>query len=175
MRNPGAKSAGLAGWRRDAARLAGQLLCEVSPSAADEVLDLRSALLNQAVTPGGLLRAFFAARNRLESEHYLLFFRLRRVLEPALGVEVCSDGGGAARMPVNFRYREVPQLVRGFRRERFEHDLSVDRPEDVEVRILWRFAREIENSEPTGFKTSGSSAEGGSGFADDQHPALVGS
>lgn len=154
----------MAGWRRDAARLAGLLLFEVSPTAADEVLDLRSALLNQAVTPGGLLRAFFAARNRLESEHYLLFFRLRRVLEPALGVEVSSAGSGLVRLPVNFRYREVGQMVRGLRRERFEHDLTVERPEDVEVRILWRFDQEMEALEHIEAQASFSSAGIHGGF-----------
>ncbi|MES2706731.1 MAG: hypothetical protein V4726_09040 [Verrucomicrobiota bacterium] len=136
--------AALSGWRRDAARLAAELLCEVTPGAADEVLDLRSALLDNSMTPGGVLRAFFAARNRLESEHYLLFFRLRRVLEPALGVEVAVPGGDKNRMAVDFRHRDVRHLIRGLRRERFEHDLNVRNPEEVAVRVVWRFAPEPE-------------------------------
>lgn len=139
--NPLAPAA-LAGWRRDAARLAAELLREVSPAAADEVLDLRMALLDGTVSPGGVLRAFFAARNRLESEHYLLFFRLRRVLEPALGVETTVAGGESRREAVDFRHRDVRQLIRSLRRERFEHDLSVFSPEAVAVRVVWRFAPE---------------------------------
>lgn len=137
-----AASSALAGWRRDAARLAAELLREVSPAAADEVLDLRMALLDGKATPGVVLRAFFAARNRLESEHYLLFFRLRRVLEPALGVEVAIPGGESSREAVDFRHRDVGQMIRSLRRDRFEHDLSVSSPEAVSVRVVWRFAAE---------------------------------
>ncbi|MDB6136242.1 MAG: hypothetical protein JWM59_4485 [Verrucomicrobiales bacterium] len=140
--NPVTGSPVLSGWRRDAARLAAELLCRVSPAAADEVLDLRSSLLNTGMTPGGLLRAFFAARNRLESEHYLLFFRLRRVMEPALGVEVSTAAGHHVRSAVDFRYCDPRQLVHALRRERFEHDLTVDRPEEVTVRFVWRFESE---------------------------------
>lgn len=138
--NPVASVGVMSGWRRDAARLAAELLCQVSPAVADEVLDLRSALLDSRITPGGLLRAFFAARNRLESEHYLVFFRLRRVLEPALGVEISTPGSGPVREAVDFRYRDASQMIRGLRRERFEHDLRVQSLEQVRVRVCWRFA-----------------------------------
>ena len=129
----------LSGWRRDAARLAAELLCVVSPAAADEVLDLRSALLDGRVTAGAVLSAFLTARNRLEQEHYLLFYRLRRVLEPALGVEVSVGSEPGDREAVDFRWRNVAQLSRALQRERFEQDLEVASLEEVEVRIVWRF------------------------------------
>lgn len=129
----------LSRWRQDAARLAAELLCVVSPAAADEVLDLRSVLLDGRVTAGEVLRVFLAARNQLEQEHYLLFYRLRRVLEPALGVEVSVANRTEERRAVDFRWRNAPQLIRALQRERFEQDLEVASPEEVEVRIVWRF------------------------------------
>ena len=130
---------GLAGWRRDAARLAAELLCVVSPAAADEVLDLRSALLDGAASAHQVLKTFFAARNRLETEHYLLFYRLRRVLEPAMCVEVSTDSGGAVRQEVDFTWHGLGQVLRSVRRERFEHDLTVTSPREVRVSVDWRF------------------------------------
>ena len=129
----------LAGWRRDAARLAAELLCVVSPAAADEVLDLRSALLDGSVSAQEVLKAFFAARNGLESEHYLLFYRLRRVLEPALGVEVSRKGAVPVREAVDFSWRNVGQVLRRVRRECFEHDLTLSSPSEVLATICWRF------------------------------------
>ena len=130
----------LAGWRRDAARLAAELLCEVSPAAADEVLDLRSALLDGSVGAGGVLKTFFLARNRLESEHYLLFYRLRRVLEPALALSVQLPGEAVpSRRPLDFLCRDLAYLRRSVQRECFEHDLAVTAPEVVRVEPVWRF------------------------------------
>lgn len=127
------------GWRLGAARLAAGLLCVVSPAAADEILDLRSALLDAAVSPAGVLKAFFAARNRLENEHYLLFYRLRRVLEPALGVEISAPGVESVRRGVDFRFRDTLQMRRSLQREWFEHHLSVSAPSTVKVAVIWRF------------------------------------
>ncbi len=129
----------LSRWRQDAARLAAELLCVVSPAVADGVLDLRSALLDGRVTAGEVLRVFLTARNQLEQEHYLLFYRLRRVLEPALGVEVSVAHRTEARQAVDFRWLNVAQLTRALQRERFEQDLEVASLEEVEVRIVWRF------------------------------------
>lgn len=129
----------LSGWRRDAARLAAELLCVVSPAAADEMLDLRSALLDSRVTAAAVLKTFFAARNQLEAEHYLLFYRLRRVLEPALAVDVSVGCGEAVRQSVDFRCRDTAQLRRSLQRDWFEHDLSVNAPEQVKVAVVWRF------------------------------------
>lgn len=123
----------------DAARLAAELLRSVSPHAADEVLDLRSALLDPAVTPARLLRIFLAAKNRLEKEHYLLFFRLRRVLEPNLGLRLGPDP--AARVePIDFQFRSLSQLLRNARRNLFEHDLTLTNPEAATVAVVWSLA-----------------------------------
>ena len=129
----------LCGWRRDAARLAAELLCLVSPAAADEVLDLRSALLHGGVSAQEVLMTFFAARNRLETEHYLLFYRLRRVLEPALAIEVTRKNVPPVRQSVDFSWHDVRQVLRSARRECFEHDLALDSPSGAEVAVCWRF------------------------------------
>ena len=132
-------SRALSGWRRDAARLAAELLCVVSPAAADEMLDLRSALLDGTVSAEQVLVAFFAARNRLETEHYLLFYRLRRVLEPALGIEVTRGNAPPVRQAVDFSWREVRQVLRSVRRECFETDLAIDSPSEAQIAVCWRF------------------------------------
>lgn len=136
---PCSPSRALSGWRRDAARLAAGLLCVVSPAAADEMLDLRTALLDSTVSAMEVLQAFFAARNRLENEHYLLFYRLRRVLEPALGIEVTRKNAPPVRQAVDFSWREVRQVLRSVRRECFEHDLTLASPAGAEVAVCWRF------------------------------------
>lgn len=130
----------LARWRSDAARLAAQLLCEVSPSAADEVLDLRMMLLDSNASAQAVLTAFFAARNRLESEHYLLFFRLRRVLEPSFGLETVALDFPARQESVNFHCRDLRHLKRRAQHEAFESDLRINSLEDVTVRIVWRLS-----------------------------------
>ncbi|WP_050029376.1 hypothetical protein [Verrucomicrobium sp. BvORR034] len=130
----------LARWRADAARLAAQLLCEVSPSAADEVLDLRMMLLDSQASAQSVLSVFFAARNRLESEHYLLFFRLRRVLEPSFGLETTAQDFPARQESVNFHCRDLRHLTRRAQQEAFESDLRLNSPEEVSVRIVWRLS-----------------------------------
>lgn len=129
----------LAGWRLDAARLAAELLRSVSPQAADEVLDLRSALLDSTITPARLLRIFLAAKNRLETEHYLLFFRLRRVLEPNLGLKLGRDDAGRIQ-PVDFHFRSLAQLLRRARQNLFEHDLTLTSPDAASVAVIWSLA-----------------------------------
>ncbi|MDB6072253.1 MAG: hypothetical protein JWL81_3424 [Verrucomicrobiales bacterium] len=129
----------LAGWRMDAARLAAELLRSVSPKAADEVLDLRSALLEPGVTPAMLLRVFLAAKNRLEKEHYLLFFRLRRVLEPNLGLRLGREAASRI-LPVDFQYRSLPQMLRRARQNLFEHDLALTSPDAAAVTVVWSLA-----------------------------------
>lgn len=137
----------LARWRADAARLAAQLLCEVTPAAADEVLDLRVTLLDPRASAQEVLAAFFAARNRLESEHYLLFYRLRRVLEPSFGLETVAQDFAARQEGVNFRCRNLRQLKRRAQQEAFESDLRLGSPEEVSVRIIWRLSPFAEMAE----------------------------
>lgn len=130
----------LPGWRLAAARLAAELLCVVTPGEADHALDLRMELLDFRTTPERLLRVFLQAKSRLESGHYLLFYRLRRVLEPALGLEVEVPSGEVMRLPVDFRFREVDHLLRRVRQEQFEHSLAVASPDLVRVSVIWRLA-----------------------------------
>lgn len=139
-------SRALSGWRQDAARLAAELLREVSPHAADEVLDLRAALLDFRTGAKTMLEVFFAARARLESEHYLLFFRLRRVLEPALGLRVSVPGREPEQRAVDFRFRDLNRLTNRVRQEVFEMDLNVKSPADVLVEPVWRLASLTENA-----------------------------
>lgn len=144
---PTATKRSLARWRMDAARLAAQLLCEVSPAAADEVLDLRMMLLDSNASAQAVLSAFFAARNRLESEHYLLFFRLRRVLEPTFGLETTALDFPARQENVNFHCRDLRFLKRRAQQEAFEADLRLNSPQDVKVRIVWRLSPLAETAE----------------------------
>src|SRR5690606_32094539 len=101
---------------------------------------LRTELLDPDSSPERLLRVFLTARRRLERSHYLLFYRLRRVLEPALGVEIREPGKAAVRRPVNFRFRSADHLLRRVRDEQFEHALELESPEAVDVSVIWRLA-----------------------------------
>lgn len=97
-------------------------------------------LLDSQASAQAVLSTFFAARNRLESEHYLLFFRLRRVLEPSFGLETTAQDFPARQESVNFRCRDLRHLTRRAQQEAFESDLRLNSPEEVRVRIVWRLS-----------------------------------
>jgi hypothetical protein len=73
-------------WRASAARVVEELFPRTGPAAWDGLLDLRGRLLH-----GGsceeVLEEFAACRQHLEEDHYLPFYRLRRLLAAHLRLE----------------------------------------------------------------------------------------
>jgi len=124
---------GCPGWRIDAARIVEELF-PVTPSAEwDGLIDLRRELL-LGRDWSKVLDLFLTLRCRLESEHYLPFYRLRRLLATGLRLEIVSD----ATCPedrqqlstlLRRKHRSLEHLQRSLRRELFEAGMDLaDRP-----------------------------------------------
>jgi len=121
------------GWRNDAARIVEELFPVTSPSEWDALIDLRRELLLGRDWPK-VLDLFLTIRCRLESEHYLPFYRLRRLLATGLRLEIVSD----ATCPedrqqlatlLRRKHRSLEHLQRSVRRELFEAGMDLaDRP-----------------------------------------------
>ncbi|MCX7868500.1 MAG: hypothetical protein N2322_00985 [Terrimicrobiaceae bacterium] len=79
------------GWRRDAARIVEDLFASVSREHWDLLLDLRGLLLSGRDWEEAV-RLFIECRNRLEDDHYLPLYRLRRLLSASLQLDGESPG-----------------------------------------------------------------------------------
>lgn len=74
------------GWRDGAVRLIEELFPVTSECYWDQLLDLRSSFL--ADTDGNeLIREFLRCKGKLELDHFLPFYRLRRILAAHLSLE----------------------------------------------------------------------------------------
>lgn len=105
-------------WRADAVRIVEELFPVTSPSAWDELLDLRRLILSGSDWPAAI-GVFLACRQTLEQDHYLPFYRLRRLLAVSLqleGVDLPS-----LKLERLLRCRSYGHLTREIRREVFEH------------------------------------------------------
>ena len=112
-------------------RLAGAE-CLRCPELGDVFLDLRRALGMLEADPEGVVRAYMAARPQLERHCFLAAYRIRRLLERVLWVEVAGPSG-VTRKPLRLEWRDAGRLGGWYRRERFEE--SEDDFEAIEVRI----------------------------------------
>ena len=114
------------------------LLAEASisdiPGAYDTLLDFRSAVDAGDPDARHLLETFFALRTALENRFYLSTFRLRNWIESQVIIETRVEGEAPlpASMP-DTRFRSLQHLERRARQERFENDLEIESPAQVEV------------------------------------------
>lgn len=123
-------------WRHDAARIVEELF-EVTPANCwDVLLDLRQNLLAGADW-NKTLDIFLAARERLEAEHYLPFFRLRRLLTESLHLEAGSQQTSLKSLLWK-KHRSLADISRAVSREMFEHDLSTSVDTPVDLRVVER-------------------------------------
>ena len=126
-------------WRNDAARIVEDLFRCTPSNTWDMLLDLRKHLLegddwNEA------LDLFLSCRQRLEAEHYLPFYRLRRLLAESLRLEA---GQGQAhvtplREVLRRKHRSFADIKRTVTREIFEHDLREVEIDQIELRVVER-------------------------------------
>ncbi|MDX2081595.1 MAG: hypothetical protein SFU53_12505 [Terrimicrobiaceae bacterium] len=109
-------------WKRDAARIVEELFRVTSPENWDLLLDLRQALL-AGEDWARALDLFLHCRVRLESDHYLPFYRLRRLIAASLRLEATSAGLQPSSLGelLKDRHRSLADLKRRVRREWFEH------------------------------------------------------
>ncbi len=101
------------------------------------LLDLRGQLLS-GTDWNHTLDLFLTCRERLEADHYLPFYRLRRLLTASLRLETTVDGSIAEVSLLGELLRRKPRSLadvkRAVRRELFEH--SLDLPAHIPVRVV---------------------------------------
>jgi len=97
-------------WRATAASVVEELFSVSAQSAWDDLLDLRMKLLHESDW-AEVLEAFLVCRRSLEEDHYLPFYRLRRILVSHLQLE--NDGVSLARLmrKRNFSFRKWQQVT----------------------------------------------------------------
>jgi hypothetical protein len=127
-------------WRRQASCVVEELFAATQPGEWDGLLELREGLLTGADW-GVVLENFLACRWRLERDHYLPFYRLRRLLEVHLRLET-RGGTPAGRAFTSelslWRHRGMDDLRRRAQREHCECDLAVAAPTGVAVAVVER-------------------------------------
>jgi hypothetical protein len=97
-------------WRATAAAVVEELFPVSAQSAWDDLLDLRMKLLHERDW-AEVLETFLTCRRQLEEDHYLPFYRLRRILVSHLQLE--NDGISLARLmrKRNFSFRKWQQVT----------------------------------------------------------------
>jgi len=129
-----ADSVSSSNWRQDAARIVEELFQSTPAESWDLLLDLRGNLLrgeNWART----LDLFLACREDLEADHYLPFYRLRRLLSVSLRLESVNGAASTESLEalLRSRIRSFSDLKRKVRREVFEHSLEQNGPLGLRV------------------------------------------
>lgn len=114
-------------WRHQAARIVEELFQVTPPGAWNDLLDLRQLLMH-GTDWNRALDAFLGCRERLEADHYLPFYRLRRLLTASLrleaGAETRTECGSLAEL-LRRRPASLADIKRTVRRELFEHSLDL--------------------------------------------------
>jgi hypothetical protein len=126
-------------WRTDAARIVEDLFRCTPAEAWDMLLDLRERLL-QGDDWEETLDLFLACREQLEAEHYLPFYRLRRLIANSLKLEAGTSQAQVAplREILRRKHRSLDDLKRTLRREIFEHDLRQAGIDRIPLRVVER-------------------------------------
>lgn len=84
-------------WRQRAARVVEELFPQTPSQAWDDLLDLRQAILRETHWPR-TLDHFLRCRQKYEKDHYLPFYRLRKLLENHLRLAGPALGGAPQRL-----------------------------------------------------------------------------
>lgn len=127
-------------WRWQAARVVEELFPATEPGEWDELLELRRQLLHGREW-GVVVGHFLRCRQRMEKDHYLPFYRMRRLLESHLRLVTRGPQAGAgdeARTAVLalWRHRGLDDLRRRAQHEHYERDLSMATPCGVRVEVV---------------------------------------
>jgi len=96
------------GWLSDAMQIVDDILSICGRSAWDDLLDLRLALAEGAEVTH-IIDRFSRCRARHEENHYLPFFRLRRILSAQAGFEEHLSIRPRGRAPGNVEVSRAPQ------------------------------------------------------------------
>ena len=123
------------GWRADAARIVEELFPVTRPSHWDQLLDLRGLLLVGSDWRK-TLDVFCSCRKSLEEDHYLPFYRLRRLLAVSLRLEAVNSGlpPWSLEELLQKRHRSFADIEKRIRRDCFELTPAGDN--GVAVRVV---------------------------------------
>lgn len=127
-------------WRAQAARVVEELFPATSTAAWNDLLDLREHFLHGRDW-NAALDLFLRCRERLEADHYLPFYRLRRLLTASLRLEAGEEAAAPMRPLselLNRHPASLADLKRAVRREIFEHSPEVPRNARVPLRVVER-------------------------------------
>jgi len=124
-------------WRLQAARVVEELFSATGVEVWDDLLELRKLLLT-----GGdwsvVLGHFLICRQRLEREHYVPFYRLRRLLEGHL--RLVTQGGGEVEVRTGrlalWRHWGMDDLRRLAQHEHWENAVASAGPGGVRVEVV---------------------------------------
>ena len=129
-------------WREDAARIVEELFPVSLPDTWDRLLDLRMSLLRTRDW-NATLDLFLSCRELLEAEHYLPFYRLRRLLSGSLRLEAGTGFThvGSLEEILKRKHRSLADIRRAVTREIFEHDLDETDAGLIALRIVEESSR----------------------------------
>jgi hypothetical protein len=124
-------------WRNDAARIVEDLFLRTPADTWNMLLDLRGHLLH-GDDWNETLDLFLSCRERLESEQYLPFYRLRRLLAESLKLEANRNQACVAslREVLRRKHRSLEDIKRTVTREIFEHDLGDGTGDPIQLRVV---------------------------------------
>jgi hypothetical protein len=124
-------------WRNDAARIVEDLFRCTPTETWNMLLDLRQHLLD-GNDWDETLDLFLSCRERLEAEHYLPFYRLRRLMAESLRLEAGSNQPHVVSLKEVLRrkHRSFADIKRTLSREIFEHDLRDMAVDLLELRVV---------------------------------------
>ena len=124
-------------WRSDAARIVEDLFRCTPSETWNMLLDLREHLLD-GDDWNETLDLFLSCRERLESEQYLPFYRLRRLLADSLRLEAGRNQAHVAslREVLRCKHRSLADIKRTVTREIFEHDLRDVAGDSIQLRVV---------------------------------------
>jgi hypothetical protein len=124
-------------WRNDAARIVEDLFRCAPTESWNMLLDLRQRFLD-GNDWDETLDLFLSCRERLEAEHYLPFYRLRRLLAESLRLEAGSSQSHVVSLKEVLRrkHRSFADIKRTVSREIFEHDLRDMAVDQLQLRVV---------------------------------------
>lgn len=126
-------------WREDAARIVEELFAVTPSETWNHLIDLRRHLL-EGKNWNHTLDIFLACREELEAEHYLPFYRLRRLLTESLKLEAHSGKAcvSSLQQVLRGKHRSLADIRKAVSRELFEHDLDLSVDQILELRVVER-------------------------------------
>jgi hypothetical protein len=127
-------------WRIQAAQIVADLFPVTSTEVWNQLLDFRSELLRGEKLEE-LLNLFLESRHLLEADHYLPFYRLRRLLESSLRLDATFGQAEPTTKLVPLRpllwetCRTLEEIRKSIHRHHFEHDLSFSSREPLHLEV----------------------------------------